>query len=138
MRSANILLMSIFSICSFFCFISCNQHRSKAKPQEQPAPQVRQEEELVVKSKPSGANVTFSDGGSCVTPCTILKKRQQDFSVTVQKEGYLPTTRKIKSVPLHSRLNKGSQSSEYDQTKLGIRYLSPNPLTVELDPAWKK
>src|SRR3989442_1110888 len=43
---------------------------------------------FVVESTPSEANVKLSTGQTCVTPCTLRMKRKSEFAVTVSKDGY--------------------------------------------------
>jgi hypothetical protein len=40
-----------------------------------------------VISDPTGSTVTFSNGLSCTTPCSIEAKRKPGFSVSATKEG---------------------------------------------------
>ena len=41
-----------------------------------------------VNSEPSGAHVEFSSGQSCTTPCTLKVPRKDDFTLTINKDGY--------------------------------------------------
>lgn len=43
-----------------------------------------------VTSIPAGAQVNFSTGETCTTPCVLEKKRNEPFQVNVVKEGYEP------------------------------------------------
>src|SRR6059058_5677855 len=43
---------------------------------------------FVVESSPSEANVKLSTGQTCVTPCTLRMKRKSEFAVTISKDGY--------------------------------------------------
>src|ERR1700756_590970 len=43
---------------------------------------------FVVESSPSEANVKISTGQTCLTPCTLRMKRKSEFVVTVSKDGY--------------------------------------------------
>ena len=47
-------------------------------------------EAFVVESTPSGADVRLSSGEVCKTPCTLKKKRKDNFVVFIKRDGYEP------------------------------------------------
>jgi hypothetical protein len=48
-------------------------------------------------SQPSGAEVRLSTGGGCVTPCTIVVKRSDEFVATFTKAGYVGQQVEVKT-----------------------------------------
>ena len=52
---------------------------------------------FTVTSEPSQANVVFSNGLGCLTPCTLTLPRRPGFVVSVSKEGYKMVTTSIVS-----------------------------------------
>lgn len=82
-----------------------------------------------INTTPAGAKVAFSDGQSCVSPCTISAKRKDTLNVTIEKEGYhTHTTALVPSlggagVMLGGLVDYGT-GAVYD--------LQPNPLYVNL------
>lgn len=45
-------------------------------------------QEISVNTTPTGADVMFSNGQSCISPCKITAKRNESLSITITKEGY--------------------------------------------------
>lgn len=45
------------------------------------------EQNVTVNTVPNGANVAFSNGQSCTSPCSISAKRNQEINVVVTMEG---------------------------------------------------
>ncbi len=45
-------------------------------------------EPITIQTNPSGAEVTLSNGQSCVTPCELEVKRKGDILATIKKPGY--------------------------------------------------
>jgi hypothetical protein len=45
------------------------------------------EQDVIVDTTPSGAQVQFSNGQTCTSPCSIAAKRNQDLNVNVSKDG---------------------------------------------------
>lgn len=45
------------------------------------------EQEVAINTDPVGAQVTFSNGQSCATPCTLKAKRNTSLQLTIEKEG---------------------------------------------------
>ena len=52
---------------------------------------------FTVTSEPSQANVIFSNGLVCLTPCTLMLLRRPGFVVSVSKEGYKMITANVVS-----------------------------------------
>ena len=50
-----------------------------------------------VTSEPTGADISFSNGMSCITPCSLQVKRRPGFVVTATKEGYKTITTNVVS-----------------------------------------
>ena len=50
------------------------------------------EQNVTVETVPSGARVEFSNGQSCMSPCSIAAKRSQALNVNVWMEGCAPQT----------------------------------------------
>lgn len=51
------------------------------------------EEQIAISSTPSGANAIvtgLSEPQPCITPCSVKAKRNDDISITFQKEGFEP------------------------------------------------
>jgi hypothetical protein len=54
-------------------------------------------EAFIIETEPAGATASLSTGEICKTPCNILKKRKDEFSVHIEKEGYEPADVQVKS-----------------------------------------
>jgi hypothetical protein len=50
------------------------------------------EQNLTVDTVPSGAHVEFSNGQSCMSPCSISAKRSKALNVIVSMDGCAPQT----------------------------------------------
>ena len=50
------------------------------------------EQDVLVDTTPSGAQVAFSNGKSCTSPCSVAAKRNQDLNVDISMEGCTPQT----------------------------------------------
>jgi hypothetical protein len=50
------------------------------------------EQNVTVDTVPSGARVEFSNGQSCMSPCSIAAKRNQALNVNVWMDGCTPQT----------------------------------------------
>jgi hypothetical protein len=97
---------------------------------------------FVVQSEPSEANVKLSTGQTCVTPCTLRMKRKSEFVVTVSKEGY-----QTQETSVHGIVKGGGGAAMagnvifggligagVDASNGSMMNLKPNPLTVTLVP----
>jgi hypothetical protein len=87
-------------------------------------------EQVSVKTVPPGAKITFSNGQSCKSPCTIKAKRSQSLQITIVKKGCGTQTATMiptlagGGVVLGGLIDYGT-GAVYD--------LQPNPMTVTLD-----
>lgn len=97
-----------------------------------------------IESTPSSALARLSNGMVCVTPCKLRLPRNRPFSVTIEKEGYRPTTVAVRS-GFASASTPGIAGSTIlspaldlvggigaDVTSGALDDLSPNPLRVQL------
>lgn len=99
------------------------------------------EVELVVKSTPNAASVSFSSGEKCTTPCKLQKSTSESFTVTVSKRDYKPATVKVNSnLNLLREYNRraGASQAVIDSLKVDELRLSPNPVEVVLEPEWSR
>ena len=46
-------------------------------------------DQLQIVSDPSGADVRSSMGPTCITPCTLQVSREDEFTVTISKPGFI-------------------------------------------------
>lgn len=97
---------------------------------------------FVVESTPSQANVKLSTGQTCVTPCTLRMKRKSEFAVTISKDGY-----QTQETHVHGVVKGGGAAGVAGNVLLGgligagidasngsMMNLKPNPLQVTLVP----
>jgi len=47
-------------------------------------------ERFIIETEPKGAKVTLTSGETCISPCNLLKKREESFSCRVEKNGFEP------------------------------------------------
>jgi len=95
-----------------------------------------------VQTEPAGASVRLSTGETCITPCTMTKRRKDEFQVTIDKDGYQQvTTRILSSVAgagaagmAGNVLFGGIIGVGVDATSGATKDLVPNPLVVKLVP----
>ena len=111
---------------TFFCSLLGACSYPPPRPPLKPLPS---SEKMEVRSIPAGASVKFSTKEQCTTPCIVIKPIQRDFSVSIEKEGYKSVTRKIQVLPYSAPIPGKRPSSPQ---------FSPNPLIVQLEPAWEK
>ncbi|MEH6694055.1 MAG: translation initiation factor 2 [Hyphomonas sp.] len=100
-------------------------------------------EAFLVETEPSGANVSTSLGLSCTpTPCAIPKvKREAEFSVTIEKEGYKTTIHNIThqmsggggAGMAGNVILGGGIGAILDANNGSTQELVPNPLKVTLE-----
>ncbi|MEQ8301169.1 MAG: PEGA domain-containing protein [Hyphomonas sp.] len=100
-------------------------------------------EAFLVETEPSGAEVTTSLGLKCgPTPCAIPKvKREAEFSVTIEKEGYKTTTHNIThqmsggggAGMAGNVILGGGIGAILDANNGATQELVPNPLKVTLE-----
>ena len=97
---------------------------------------------FVVESSPSEANVRLSTGQTCVTPCTLRMKRKSEFAVTVSKEGYQTQEARVHGVVKGGGAAGGVGNVIFggiigvgvDASNGSMMNLTPNPLKVTLAP----
>jgi hypothetical protein len=97
---------------------------------------------FVVESSPSEANVKLSTGQTCVTPCTLRMKRKSEFAVTVSKDGYQTQEAKVHGVvkgggaagAAGNVIFGGVIGAAIDGSNGALMNLTPNPLKVTLAP----
>jgi hypothetical protein len=82
---------------------------------------------LLIQSTPPGVDARSSLGGTCPTPCTMAIGTAGDFTISFAHDGYAPQT-----ITVHSTMSEGSFTTAPSPV------LSPNPVTVTLEPAAKK
>jgi len=96
-----------------------------------------------VISDPAGADVTLSSGETCITPCTLEKKRGETFAVKIEKDGYQPYEIKVNSenceigqVALAGNLLLIGTViwASIDTLSGATQELTPNPCQVKLVP----
>lgn len=101
-------------------------------------------EAFVVETVPSGAKVTTTLGLGCnATPCAIPKvKREAEFVVTIEKEGYKTSTHNIThqmsggggAGMAGNVILGGGIGALIDANNGATQELVPNPLKVTLEP----
>ena len=88
-------------------------------------------QQVSINSTPIGADVSISNGTSCVTPCTIEAERKNSLQITITKNGYHTHTSSL--VP--SLAGAGAMLGGMIDYGTGAVYdLQPNPLHVILIP----
>jgi hypothetical protein len=87
------------------------------------------EQQVTVNTLPVGADVKFSNGQSCKSPCTITTKRDQSLQITLNKEGC--QTHSASMIP---QLSGGGVllGGVVDYGTGAVYDLQPNPLSVNL------
>ena len=99
-------------------------------------------EALVVESTPTGAEVRLSSGEICKTPCTLKKKRKDNFVVFINREGFEPVeVAVISETPgagaagmAGNVLVGGLIGVGVDAATGATKRLTPNPIRVTLNP----
>ena len=89
-------------------------------------------EDINVRSKPGDADVKFSTGEFCMTPCVVARPLGQPFTLAVSKRGY--KTRWVKVLPQAEDLAR----AETNQPQVAAQAFKPNPIFVTLEPDWSK
>ena len=95
-----------------------------------------------IVTTPSEAEVTLSNGETCVSPCKLKLKRKDEFSVTAKKAGYKPATAEVRSVvkgggvagAAGNILVGGIIGGIVDGSSGAMKDLTPNPLELTLEP----
>ena len=102
-------------------------------------------ENISIASTPAGAEATISGldvPTACMTPCSVVVKRNADISVAFQKEGYapqiVPLTKEIQSTGAAgfagNVLIGGLVGMGVDAYTGAATDHKPNPVTVTLEP----
>jgi hypothetical protein len=103
-------------------------------------------ENLSIASTPSGAEAIISgleNPTACITPCSVVVKRNADISVTIQKPGFepqvVPLTREIQGAGAAGFAGNviagGLVGMGVDAVTGAARDHKPNPVIVTLQPA---
>lgn len=87
------------------------------------------EQEVSVNTNPVGANVQFSNGQSCVSPCTIKTKRNQSLQISITKDGCHQQTATMMPTLAGGGVILGGI---VDYGTGAVYDLQPNPMTVSL------
>ncbi len=99
-------------------------------------------EALVVESTPTGAEVRLSSGETCKTPCTLKKKRKDNFVVFINRDGFEPVEVAVISETAGAGaagmagnvLVGGIIGLGVDAATGATKKLTPNPIRVTLNP----
>lgn len=99
-------------------------------------------EAFVVESDPPGADVRFSSGETCRTPCTITKRRKDNFVVYITRDGYEPAEVSVLNQTAGAGaagmagnvLIGGLIGMAVDAGSGAMKELVPNPVSVRLVP----
>ena len=99
-------------------------------------------ERYIIESDPPGAKATLSSGETCITPCNLLKKRKDSFSVHIEKEGYVSmdvdVDHKVAGAGVAGFLGNGLIGGiigcGVDMHSGATLKLEPNPTNVKLEP----
>lgn len=93
-------------------------------------------------SRPSQAEVRTSNGFGCVTPCSLVVKRNEEFIATFTKAGYQSKQVEVKSEPVGAGmagvagnvLVGGIVGIGVDAVTGAAHDHTPNPVSVVLEP----
>jgi len=101
-------------------------------------------EKVKVLSEPTSAYAELSSGERGLTPVTFLKRRKENFDVTVSKPGYITQTVKVRSNfsptgggAMAGNLIAGGVGVGVDAVSGASLSLYPNPVVVRLVPQSK-
>lgn len=87
------------------------------------------EQEVAVNTNPVGANIQFSNGQSCISPCTIKTKRNQSLQLSITKDGCHQQTATMMPTLAGGGVIMGGL---IDYGTGAVYDLQPNPMTVSL------
>ena len=95
-----------------------------------------------IQTTPDGADISLSNGETCVSPCKLKLKCKDEFTVTAKKPGYKPATATVESKikgggvagAAGNVLIGGIIGGIVDGSSGAMRDLTPNPLTLTLEP----
>lgn len=93
-----------------------------------------------VVTVPPGADVSLSNGVTCVSPCKLKLKRKDPFTATISMAGYQTV-----EIQVESKFNGGGAAAGnlllggiiggvVDATNGSLQTLRPNPINVTLVP----
>lgn len=93
-------------------------------------------------SKPSGAEVRLSNGLGCVTPCSLVVKRNEEFIATFTKPGFVGQQIEVKTRVAGEGaagfagniIAGGVIGMGVDAATGGALEHVPNPVVVDLEP----
>jgi len=100
------------------------------------------EEALEIKTDPPGATAKILQTGEmCQTPCALIKKRKDEFTVRIEKEGYKPLEIPVRSVIAEAGaagmagnvILGGIIGAGIDAATGATKRLVPNPIDVKLE-----
>lgn len=99
-------------------------------------------EALVIETTPIGAEVRLSSGEVCKTPCTLKKKRKENFVVFINRDGFEPVEVNVISETAGAGaagmagnvLVGGIIGLGVDAATGATKKLTPNPIRVTLNP----
>jgi len=90
------------------------------------------------QSRPDGANVRFSNGKTCTTPCKIELRRKDDLRADLTLAGYKPTyvliQSKLGGSTFGNILLGGGVGAVVDGANGASNRLHPSPLIVRMAP----
>ena len=97
-------------------------------------------QDFVINTTPSGATATLSTGETCTTPCTLTRPRNEEFTVTLTREGFETSTHMIDhrtsggggTAMAGNVLVGGLIGAGVDAASGATQDLYPNPLDVTL------
>ena len=93
-------------------------------------------QDFALDSDPQGAQVTLTNGYSCVTPCQVELKRKNDIRADFKKDGYEPAYVLVQSrtggAMAGNILLGGVIGGVVDASNGATNYLFPEPLAVRL------
>jgi hypothetical protein len=94
--------------------------------------------DYATETRPDGAQVKFTDGSTCTTPCTIELKRKNDQRADITLAGHKPTyiliQSKLGGSAFGNILLGGGVGAVVDGTNGASNRLYPRPLIVRLAP----
>jgi PEGA domain len=95
-------------------------------------------QDFKMRTDPSGAKVTLTNGSTCETPCEVNLKRRHDLRADIKKDGYKPVYVLIQSrtggAAAGNLLLGGLIGGVVDGANGASNHLYPNPLKVKLVP----
>ncbi len=128
------IILSVF----FLALAGCQPTKAPAPAEPENKNPADQFEILNFSSNPSGASVRLSSGESCVAPCKIRKSLDSQLTATFQKEGYRTATVEVmNNLEALKKFNR-ARGAKTEGLRVGTMRLTPNPVSVTLEPQWSK